>query len=122
MAAYGAYTDPRLGAIWPSSVFESFANRADDSPGGGDNPQCRERTGINHDFVVYEYFELPVTAVNHGHVTAELPAQVSRHPGGVEAGESVSAVTDCDLCHALFIDREVYASAERLPFNSRRRS
>jgi hypothetical protein len=107
----GADTDLRLGRA--VTVFESFAYRADDSPGRGDNPQCREGAGIDHDVVVHEHFELPITAVNHGDVAAELPAQVSRHPGGVQAGESVGAVTDCDLCHGLLIDREVYASAER---------
>jgi hypothetical protein len=36
--------------------------------------------------------------VDHGDVAAEFSSEPSRHPGGMEAGDSVRAIPDTDLC------------------------
>jgi hypothetical protein len=43
--------------------------------------------------------------VDHGHLLPQLAAEPCRHPGGVEAGDSVRAIANGDSCQDYLLAR-----------------
>ena len=78
---------------------ESVPNGVHDATAGGEDAEDRFRAGIDDDAIVDEHLELAVAPMDHGDVLGELAPEPRRHPGGVQAGESVGAVADGDPCH-----------------------
>ena len=78
---------------------ESGAHRVHDGADGRKHPQERERSPVNEHSVIDEHLELPIAAVHHVDFGAQLPPNACRHPDGMEARDSVDAVTDRDSGH-----------------------
>jgi hypothetical protein len=78
--------DPR-----PHDIDHVTARRHDTQEG--------KRAAVDNDIAIDQNLELSVVSVDHVHVGFQLAAHLGCHTGGVEAGDSVGAVTDGDPCH-----------------------
>ena len=56
-------------------------------------------TTVNHGLSVNEDLEFAVSTVNHLDIDLQLVPQRRRHTGGIQPGDSVSAITNSDMAH-----------------------
>ena len=54
---------------------------------------------IDHGFIVYEDFVLPITPMNHVDSNAQFAFDFFRYTSGVESRDSISAITNSDFRH-----------------------
>ena len=82
--------------------------RRHDLPHVGDRRQYageRQRASVNDLFAIDEHLEFAVVTVFELDVCAKRLAQISRHPGGLNIGDSIPAAANCDR-HFGFISPE----------------
>ena len=95
-----------LSLRWPCSFpcgqysFHQLSNLAY----GGQHADEAQRTAANNLFTICEDAELPVVAFHHLHFEARVASQRCRHPGGLNARDSVTAATDRDTHPVLHDD------------------
>ncbi len=63
------------------------------------NAQHRQRAGVNHCLSVYEDLEFAIAGSDHLHIGLQVATESCRHPGGVQPGNSISAITHDDSLH-----------------------
>ena len=79
------------------------ANGLDNLPSGGDDPERRERSAVDHGLTIHEHLVLAVLTVDHVDVDPEVTAQLRRHTGGVQARQSVRAIPNDNPGHLQFL-------------------
>jgi len=85
--------------------IERVSHGVDGFPHGGHDPEECQRTAIDNGLVVDQDFEFAVPTVDHVDLCAEFASYPGRHTGGVNPGDSIRAVPNCDPCH---LDLGVY--------------
>ena len=66
---------------------------------GWEHAQKCERSSIDEGITIDQNLELPITAAHDVHVDLELTTKPRRHPDGMDAGDSVRAVVNCNPSH-----------------------
>jgi hypothetical protein len=61
-----------------------------------ENPEKCKRSGVEDLFAVHQHRELAIVAFDKLDVHVQLLLQVGRHPGGLDARDSIAAAADSD--------------------------
>jgi len=99
----GRNASPRVG-FWRLGT-ESFSSYFDNLLGRRHDAEERKCAPVHDRILVHQNLELTIAAVDHGNIGSQLAPQACRHTGGVDSGDSVTAVADRDAGHRTSIDR-----------------
>ena len=79
-----------------STFFQPFRDELSHLSLRREHAEESQRSGVDYLFAVYEYGELAVSPFNELDIHLQLASQVSRHPGGLDTGDSITTATDRD--------------------------
>ena len=99
----GRNASPRVGFLRLGT--ESFSSYFDNLLGRRHDAEERKCAPVHDRILVHQNLELAIAAVDHGNIGSQLAPQACRHTGGVDSGDSVTAVADRDAGHRTSIDR-----------------
>ena len=75
----------------------------DNLPPGGDDPERRERSAVDHGLTIHEHLVLAVLTVDHVDLDPQVTPELRRHTDGVQTRQSVGAVPNANPGHLTFL-------------------
>ena len=75
------------------------ANHRDNLSPGRHDAECCESSTVDDGLTIHEHFVFAIGAVLHLDLDPQVTSQLRRHTGGVQTGQSVSAITNDDPSH-----------------------
>jgi hypothetical protein len=76
------------------------ANSLDNLSSGWHDAECCKGSTVDDGLTIHEHFVLAIGAVLHLDIDPQVTSQLRRHTGGVQAGQSVRAITNDNPGHS----------------------
>jgi hypothetical protein len=86
------------------------ANSLDNLTSRWDDAECGESSTVDDGLTIYEHLVLTISAVNHVDFDPQVTSQLRCHTGGVQARQSVCAISNDNPSHFELL---VYFTTER---------